>query len=93
MRREFAEGDPGKTEATQEGTAAAGHFTTIHQTGWAGVPREHGQTNVVFLLLQLVTKVSIFCNSLCFALVALNPAFSCHGGGDIGGNPPVARIF
>lgn len=93
VRGELAEGDPGETETTEEGTATAGHLTAIHEPGRACVAGEHRQSNIVFLLLQLVTKVSVSRNGLCFALVALNPAFSCHGGGEIGGNLPLARIF
>lgn len=93
VRCHLTEGNPGETEATQKRTTAPGHFTTIHETGRTCITRKHRQTNIIFLLLQLVTKVCVFRNGFSFALVALNPAFSCHGRGDIRGIATVARVF
>jgi len=77
----LTKGNPRKTEAAEESTATSSHFTTVHQTSRASVTRKHSETDIILLLLQLVTKVCIFCNGLSFALVALYPAFSCHGAG------------
>ena len=81
MRSHLTESNPREAETAKEGTTTASHFTAIHEASRARVTWKHCETNIVLLLLQLVTKVCIFCNGLSFALVARDPAFSSHRGG------------
>ena len=81
MGRHLTEGNPGEAETAEEGAATTGDLAAVHETSRACITRKHGETHVVLLLLQLVTKVCIFCNGLSFALIARDPAFSSHRGG------------
>lgn len=77
---ELTECDARHLEATQVSAATSGQNTAVYETGWACVTRKHRKTDIVFLLLQLVTEFVVSSDGLRLTLVSGFPAFSCHWG-------------
>ena len=92
--RIFTECETGHLEATHESAATTGHAATVDETCRAGVTRKHGQTDIIFIRLQLFTEFSVFRDSVLFALFALEPAFlSLRGGGRWGKLSTMQMVF
>jgi len=69
--RHFAESETGHLEATDESTAATSDAAAIGEARRAGVTRQEAEADVIAFCLQLSTKLRVFFNSFCFALLAL----------------------
>ena len=74
----LAEGDTGQVEATQECVTTAGELAAVHQANGGSVSRQHRQTDVVALSLQLGAEVCVASRDSCLLLVSFDPAFLSH---------------
>src|SRR5450432_1210105 len=75
---ELAKRQAGNLETANEGAAAAGHLAAIDHAGGAGIARELGEANVIFLRLELSAEGGVFCHRLALALVAIDPRSLRH---------------
>ena len=74
----LAESDTGQVEATQECVTTAGELAAVHQANGGSVSRQHRQTDVVALSLQLGAEVCVASRDSCLLLVSFDPAFLSH---------------
>ena len=74
----LAESDTGEMEATHECVAAAGELAAVHQTYGRSVTRQHRQSDVVALSLQLGAEVCVASRDSCLFLISFDPAFLSH---------------
>ena len=74
----LAESDTGEVEATQECVATTGELAAVHLAYGGSVSRQHRQTDVVALSLQLGAEVCVASRDSCLFLISFDPAFLSH---------------
>jgi hypothetical protein len=85
MGGHLTEGDPGHLETTHEGATTTRYTAAIDQPCRAGITGKQGQAHMISGSLQLRAELGVFFNCLAFALIALQPTFLSHRGGEFAG--------
>ena len=81
-RGHLTEGQTRHLEAADVSATTTRNAAAIGQTSWASIARQKREANEVAFRFKFRTELSVFFNSFCFALFALEPASFSHRGAE-----------